>query len=222
MRARHMLSVAAAAALLLASVTPVGAVNPNGGGRMIYDYASAHLTTGGLWDCPGEEAAGATVEFTFVVGQLMLPLGYNPGRPGTWTDADPFVQVFGCGGEYWSFKGESHYLGDVAEAADRTINLYDSARLHATVDDLWLGEGKTGVSVTWDLTWAATSGPVTKIYIDEGGTRHETREAPASLTGTVTITGWEGPWGNTLTFEVENAGEDGTALGHAIVVWPKG
>jgi hypothetical protein len=221
MKARHVLSAVGAAILSIAAVTPVGAENPNGGGRLIFDYASAHMTTGGLWVCgDNAEAAGATVEFTFVVGQLMIPLGYNPGRPGTWSDADPFIEVFGCGEDYWSFHGESHYLGDVAEAADRTIDLFDSARLHATAQ-LWQGETLTDVWATWDLTWEGTGEPA-PTTTSEDGTHLQSREASAAVTGTVTVTGWVGPWGDTLTFQVENGTEEGTALGHATVVWPRG
>jgi hypothetical protein len=216
-RSRHLLwATVMSGTLLLAAAAPAGATGPDGSGQLIYDVARVHLTAGGLSECDEWNAAGATIEFGFIVGdQLMIPVGQ---KPGDWTDFDPFIQVFWCDDEYFSIALQSHDLRDEYGPEDRWIDLFDAAHLAVTDRQLWDENGLTDVYASVDLTWEATGAPVTNTWA-EGRHEFNERVAPASVTGTVVIEGWEGPWGDTLTFTADNTSEETTNLARVNDHW---
>jgi hypothetical protein len=220
MKPRHLLmATAMAASLVLMAAAPVGAAPPTDSGHLNYDVARVHLSTGGLWECDGGDAAGASIEFGFIDGDLlMIPIGH---QPGDWTDFDPFIQVYGCDGAYWSLAVQSHDLRDEYGPANHWINLYDSAYLAVADRQLWQGDSLSPYYATVDLTWEGIGSPVTNSWMD-GKHKVTERWVPAQVTGEVTITGWEGPWGDTLTFTAEGSTEDGTNLAHVSEVWGVG
>jgi hypothetical protein len=216
-RSRHFAGAGLLSVLLIVAAASPVAARPDSGIRFILTYASTNLTAIGLWDCDGQDAAGATLRFGYVDGKnLQAPIGN--GKPSVWTDMDPLLEVFGCDGDYWAFSAKSYDLTGQFDASVMSIDTFESATLHVSVpmfDDNFVD---TGVRISFALDWTAVGEPVVMNW-HEGGTFHEERSAPAVVSGTVVVSGLDQLWhesliGDSLTFDPVN-NTDQTAIGWA-------
>jgi hypothetical protein len=215
---RHVVRGAVlAVALVMTVAVPVGA-KPENGSVVVAAWAGANLGVGGLWDCAGD-AASATLPFLLFDGQLgRWPIA--PSLSNHWIDTDPFLELFGCGDDYWEFQGASHDLTDLLATPDRVINGLSGATFHGDVP-MYVGENDlTGVRATFDLTWVATGSPSTSVDHPAGYVLRQ-QTAPASVSGTVVFYGLDSVWPDapvdTITFVADGNSWD-SDLGRATEV----
>lgn len=210
-------------ALVIGVAAPVGAAGPDTGVHNDGAYATADLTAGGLWDCgEGQEAAGARIALALNDGlRSQNPIG--SGMPHPWLDTDPALEVFGCDGAGWGFSFHSLDLTDVVEPADMNVDRFTSAIMHVTIP-MYDDEGAlTGVTMAFDLDWSATGKAVVVDHPTAGST-HVERKAPATVSGSLVISGLTQLWGDlprdTLTFDTSSAdtSTDNTYIGRWIEV----
>ncbi len=211
-RATRAAVLAVALTLALSSAAAAG---PSAGLHYQMVSASANLTQGGLWDCPeGQDAAGATIALGFVVGRNFTATG----GPNAWRDVDFHFQIFPCEGEVgYDLEGVSLDLSEAVPAEQMWVAPLASAALDDVTAPAYREvvheDGSeeyepTGVTVTYDLTWAV---PPTATITGSA----QQRVAEAVVSGTVLVSGLPDARPD-VTFVVGN--DHNAALASSIVV----
>jgi hypothetical protein len=207
MRSRHTLSVLVlVGTLIAAATTPAAAAPPDS--LAIFSYAGVTLTSDDVWECPDGTTASAYIETGFVIGDV-LKVPINAGKPGTWMDADIWsIVVDGCGSDRFEFGPAFSYdLTGQFTTDEMAMETYDWAVLDIGPIPYYQDWVFTGVLATFDLAWQATGKPTTVHGTEFLGAD---RNAPASVTGTVTVHGlpaWHSGWDGSITFVADPSTE---------------
>jgi hypothetical protein len=208
MRSRMFVPVAAVTVVLALATSSAIAADPNAGLRFQFEGIGTELTQPGLWTCAagdGPEIPTATLSFGVAFGRNIEMASETQG-PTTWRDIDFRLQVYDCSGEVvYDLEGGSHDLTDVVGPERMWIIPLTSAALEDVEFRPFIdADHQVGVRAFFDLTWAA---PPTATVLRMGYDQVPPapgRTVDAVVSGVVSFSNLDGPWGDSITFRAGN------------------